>query len=448
MQKETIMPSKEENWKVLKGGRLLDGKGGEISKEACVLVEGSRIKAVGTAKEFRTLRGAAVMDMPECTLMPGLLDIHLHTSAYNILTFQNPRVAHFETTPQLQMIYTLLHAQMCFEKGFTTLRNHPWVTAYGQHNTAELVALRDAINIGIVGGPRLLVGGHAIITNSHLDLLHPGMALRQPGLTADGPWELRKLVRAQLRLGCDYIKTCASGGGGTEKEEPDIRNMTQEELDAIVDEAHAFHKRCACHCFTPTAQRMAVRAGVDTIEHCVFTDDEAIAMMKAENKIIIPTLAHRSDRAIEVRRKGGSSEFVLNKMKKIQPYTKETFQRFHQAGIKIALGTDTQIDPEMGTSAHEMEIYVDYGMTPMEAIQTATLNAAEAIGLDREIGTLEPGKLADIIAVQGNPLRDIRILQDKKKIQMVMKEGEVAVRRKPGEERYVIHNRDWSWKRL
>ena len=442
------MSTKEKNWKVLKGGRLLDGKGGQLSKEACVLIEGSRINAVGTAKEMRIPRGAEVMDMPECTLMPGLLDIHLHTSAYNILTFQNPRVAHFETTPQLQMIYTLLHAQMCFEKGFTTLRNHPWVTAYGQHNTAELVALRDAIHIGIVGGPRLLVGGHAIITNSHLDLLHPGMALRQPGLTADGPWELRKLVRAQLRLGCDYIKTCASGGGGTEKEEPDIRNMTQEELDAIVDEAHAFHKRCACHCFTPTAQRMAVRAGVDTIEHCVFTDDEAIAMMKAENKIIIPTLAHRSDRAIEVRRKAGSSEFVLNKMKKIQPYTKETFQRFHQAGIKIALGTDTQIDPEMGTSAHEMEIYVEYGMTPMEAIQTATLNAAEAIGLDREIGTLEPGKLADIIAVQGNPLRDIRILQDKKKIQMIMKEGEVAVRRKPGEERYVIHNRDWSWKRL
>ena len=386
--------------------------------------------------------------MPGCTLMPGLMDIHLHTSAYNILTFENPRVAHFETTPQLQMIYTLLHAQMCFEKGFTTLRNHPWVTAYGQHNTAELVALRDAIHIGIVGGPRLLVGGHAIITNSHLDLLHPGMALRQRGLTADGPWELRKLVRAQLRLGCDYIKTCASGGGGTEKEEPDIRNMTQEELDAVVDEANAFHKRCACHCFTPTAQRMAVRDGVDTVEHCVFTDDEAIAMMKAENKIIIPTLAHRSDRAIEVRRRAGSSEFVLNKMKKIQPYTKETFQRFHQAGIKIALGTDTQIDPEMGTSAHEMEIYVEYGMTPMEAIQTATSNAAEAIGLDKEIGTLEAGKLADLIAVRGNPLQDIRILQDKKRIQMVMKEGQVAVRRTPGREKYVIHNRDWNWKRI
>jgi imidazolonepropionase-like amidohydrolase len=445
---EIEMGSEEKSWKALKGKRLIDGKGGEVPKDACVLLEGPRIQAVGRAKEMRLPKDTEVIDLPDCTLMPGLMDIHLHTSAYNILTFQNPRVAHFETTPQLQMLYTLLHAQMCFEMGFTTLRNHPWVTAYGGPNTAELVAIRDAIQSGAFAGPRLLVGGHAIITNSHLDLLHPGMALRQAGLTADGPWELRKLVRSQLRMGCDYIKTCASGGGGTEKEEPDIRNMTQEELDAVVDEAHAFHKRCACHCFTPAAQRMAVRAGVDTIEHCVFTDDEAIAMMKAEDKIIVPTLAHRSDRAIEVRRRAGSSEFVLNKMKKIQPFTEEAFKKFHQAGIKIALGTDTQIDPEMGTSAQELEIYVDYGMTPMEAIQTGTRNAAEALGLERETGTLEAGKWADIIAVAGNPLKDIRILQDKRKIQMVMKEGRIFVFRKPGQEKYVIHDQKWGWKRI
>ncbi len=442
------MGIEEKKLKALKGKRLVDGKGGVVPEDACVLLQGSRIQAVGKAGEMHLPGSAEIIDMPNSTLLPGLMDIHLHTSAYNIRTFKNPRVAHFETTPQLQMLYALLHAQMCFEMGFTTLRNHPWVTAYGGANTAELVAIREAIQSGIFAGPRLLVGGHAIITNSHLDLLHPGMGLRQPGLTADGPWELRQLVRSQLRMGCDYIKTCASGGGGTEKEEPDIRNMTQEELDAIVDEAHAFHKRCACHCFTPTAQRMAVKAGVDTIEHCVFTDDEAIAMMKGEGKIIVPTLAHRSDRAIEVRRKAGSSEFVLNKMKKIQPWSRETFQRFHQAGIKIALGTDTQIDPEMGTSAHEMEIYVEYGMTPMEAIQTATRNAAEALGLDRDVGTIEAGKLADIVAVEGDPLKDICVLQDRSKIQMVMKEGKVFVSRKAGQEKFVIHDQDWAWLRI
>jgi len=440
------MEEKKSKVKVLKGGRLIDGRGGEVVKNPCVVIEGSRIKELGWGNIMKIPKKAEVIDMKNCTLMPGLMDIHLHTSAYNVLTFKNYRYAQLETTPQLQMLYTLLHAQMCFEMGFTTLRNHPWVTAYGGHNTAELVALRDGINNGIIVGPRMLVGGHAIITNSHLDLLHVGSIQRQPGFTADGPWKLRELARAQLRAGCDYIKTCASGGGGTDKEEPDIRNMTQEELDAIVDEAHAFHKQVACHCFTPMAQKMAVRAGVDTIEHCVFTDDEAIAMMKAEGKTIIPTLAHRSDRAIEARRRVGTSEFVLAKMKKIQPYTQETFKRFHQAGIKIALGTDTQIDPEMGSSAMEMEIYVDYGMTPMEAIKTGTKNAAEAIGLIKDTGTLEAGKFADVIAVDGDPLKDIRILQNRQKIKMVMKEGRIHVDRRPGHEKSVIADPEWGWK--
>ncbi len=440
------MEEKKNKVKVLKGGRLIDGRGGEVVKNPCVVIEGSRIQELGPMNQIRMPKKAEVIDMKNYTLMPGLMDIHLHTSAYNVLTFKNYRYAQLETTPQLQMLYTLLHAQMCFEMGFTTLRNHPWITAYGGHNTAELVALRDGINNGIIAGPRMLVGGHAIITNSHLDLIQVGSVLRQPGFTADGPWKLRELARTQLRIGCDYIKTCASGGGGTDKEEPDIRNMTQEELNAIVDEAHAFHKRVACHCFTPMAQKMAVRAGVDTIEHCVFTDDEAIAMMKAERKTIIPTLAHRSDRAIEARRRVGTSEFVLAKMKKIQPYTRETFKRFYQAGLKIALGTDTQIDPEMGSSAMEMEIYVDYGMTPMEAIQTGTKNAAEAIGLSKDTGTLEAGKFADVIAVDGDPLKDIRVLQNRQKIKMVMKEGRIYVDRRPGHEKTVIHDPAWGWK--
>ncbi len=440
------MEEKKNKVKVLKGGRLIDGRGGEVVKNPCVVIEGSRIQELGPMNQIRMPKKAEVIDMKNYTLMPGLMDIHLHTSAYNVLTFKNYRSAQLETTPQLQMLYTLLHAQICFEMGFTTLRNHPWITAYGGHNTAELVALRDGVNNGIIAGPRMLVGGHAIITNSHLDLIQVGSVLRQPGFTADGPWKLRELARTQLRIGCDYIKTCASGGGGTDKEEPDIRNMTQEELNAIVDEAHAFHKRVACHCFTPMAQKMAIRAGVDTIEHCVFTDDEAIAMMKAERKTIIPTLAHRTDRAIEARRRVGTSEFVLAKMKKIQPYTKETFKRFYQAGLKIALGTDTQIDPEMGSSAMEMEIYVDYGMTPMEAIQTGTKNAAEAIGLSKDTGTLEAGKFADVIAVDGDPLKDIRVLQNRQKIKMVMKEGRIYVDRRPGHEKTVIHDPAWGWK--
>ena len=423
--------------KVVKGAGLIDGLGGEVRGNAVVVVDGARIAAVGAEGEVAVPRGAEIVELPNCTLMPGLIDCHVHLSAHNVLTFKNHRVAAFEVTPELEMLYAIFHAQLSFEMGFTTLRHLGWMHYQGL-DTAQMVAVRDAINVGIVVGPRLLIAGWTVITGAHLDLCLPGNALRPPGTTADGPWGLRQLARQNLRMGCDLIKTCASGGGGTDKEEPDVRNMTQEELNAIVDEAHAFHKQVACHAFTPEAQRMAIRAGVDTLEHIVFTDDEAIAMMKAENKVITPTLSHRTDHAIELRRRAGTSEFVLKKMKTIQPHTKESFQRIHQAGVRIAMGTDLGLDPEAGRNAGELEIYVNYGMTPMEAIQTATRNAAEAIGLGREIGTLEPGKLADIIAVEGNPVGDIRLLQDRDKIKMVMKEGTIYGDRRPGLEKYVI----------
>ncbi|OHE32862.1 MAG: hypothetical protein A3J94_09275 [Syntrophus sp. RIFOXYC2_FULL_54_9] len=442
------MEKRLERTTVLKGSRLIDGLGGDVLKNAVVLIEEGRIKEIGMEGRITLPAGAEVIDMADCTLLPGLLDIHLHCSAHNVLTFKNYRISQLEVTPPLQMLYTLLHQQIMLEMGFTTLRDHPWPNAYGGHNSVELVALRDAVEAGIFAGPRLVVGGYATMTGSHLDLIVPRGCRREPDATADGPWELRKLVRRQLRVGVDFIKTCASGGGGTDKEAPDVRNMTQEELDAVVDEAHALDKHCACHCFTPTAQKMAIRAGADTIDHCVFTDDEAIDMLVSEKKFIVPTLLHRSDRAIEVRKRVGTSDFTLNKMKMLQPTTKETFQRFIKAGVRIAMGTDTQIDAEMGANAHELEIYVNYGMTPMEAIQTATKNAAEAIWLGRETGTLEPGKFADIIAVKGDPLSDIRILQEKEKIMIVMKEGKVFVDRRPGHKKLVIHDEAWGWKRM
>jgi imidazolonepropionase-like amidohydrolase len=311
-----------------------------------------------------------------------------------------------------------------------------------------MCAVRDAINAGIVEGPRMLIGAFTTMTGSHLDLIQPRAMYRWGFNTADGPWELRKLARKNLLAGADVIKTCASGGGGTDKEEPDIRNMTQEELDAIVDEAHALHKITAVHCFTTQAQRMALKAGTDTIEHMVFSDDETIDMIKEAGVPVTPTLSHRTDHAIQLRREHGTAEFVLRKMKYLQPFCFESFQKMYKAGVKIAMGTDMGFEPDMGSNAAELEIYVKLGMSPMDAILTATRNAAQAIKLDRELGTIEEGKLADVVAVNGDPLKDIACLQQKKNIELVLKEGHVFADRRSGRSKNVVNVSPGEWKMI
>ncbi|HXF67915.1 MAG TPA: amidohydrolase family protein [Burkholderiales bacterium] len=429
----------------LKGAALIDGTGARPVLEPVIVIEGRRIKRVGTARTVRIPPRAEVVDCAGLTLMPGLIDAHLHTMMFNCLTFHNYRVAQWEITPELQQMYGLFHAQLCFDMGFTTLRDLGLNSSRGLL-TAHLCAVRDAINAGIVEGPRMLVGGFTTITGSHLDLIQPRAMQRLGFQTADGPWELRKLARKNLLAGCDVIKTCATGGGGTDKEEPDIRNMTQEEINAIVDEAHAFHKAASVHCFTPQGQRMALKAGADTIEHMVFSDQATTDDIAEAGVWVTPTLLHRTDRAIETRREQGTAKFVLEKMKKIQPYCYRTFQRMYKAGVNIAMGTDMGYDPEMGTNARELEIYVELGMKPMEAILTATRNAARALKLEKDIGTVEAGKLADIIAVRGDPLKDIRCLQEKKNIQLVMKEGKIYADRRPGRSKNVVNVNPGEWK--
>lgn len=429
----------------VRGGLLIDGNGGKPVKNPVIALEGIRIKQVGTKETIRIPAGAEVIDCGGYTLMPGMMDLHIHTGMFNCLTFHNYRVAQWEITPELQQMYSLFHAQMCFDMGFTTLRDLGMNSSRGLL-TAELCAVRDSINAGLFPGPRMLVAGWTAITGSHLDLVQPRAMLRTGFQTGDGPWELRKLTRDNLRIGCDVVKTCASGGGGTDKEEPDVRNMTQEEINAIVDEAHAFHKLAAVHCFTPEAHKMAVKAGTDTIEHMVFHTNETIDMIIKAGIYVTPTLSHRTDHAIYVRREQGTAKFILDKMKTLQPFCYETFQKMYKGGVKIAMGTDMGYDPEMGEGAKELRLYVDLGMTPMHAVQTATKNAAEAIKMAQDLGTIDAGKFADIIAVDGDPGKDITVLQEKKNIKMVMKEGEIFVDRRPGKNKSAVQVVHKSWK--
>jgi imidazolonepropionase-like amidohydrolase len=442
-----VQPEPQGATRFIKGARLIDVVRGTVINEPVIRLDGRRISEVGSLGELHVPEGAEVIDCSGLTLMPGMIDCHLHTMMFNCLTFHNYRVAQWEITPELQQMYGLFHAQLCFDMGFTTLRDLGLASSRGLL-TGHLCAIRDSINAGIIEGPRMLIGGFTSITGSHLDLINPRAMQRFGFQTADGPWELRKLARQNLLVGCDVVKTCATGGGGTDKEEPDIRNMTQEEIDAIVDEAHAFHKIAAVHCFTPNGQKMALKAGADTIEHMVFSDQETADEIAASSVYMTPTLLHRTDHAIEMRRLQGTSMFVINKMKSIQPSCFETFQRMHRTGVKIAMGTDMGFDPEMGTNARELGIYVELGMSPMEALQTATINGAKAVRMERDIGSIESGKFADILAIDGDPTRDITCLQEKSRVQMVMKEGRVYADRRTGRSKSVVSVNPGDWKKI
>jgi imidazolonepropionase-like amidohydrolase len=429
----------------LKVGKLIDGNGGAVIDNAVILVEGKTIKQVGAASKVRVPDGATIIDEPSLTAMPGMMDLHIHLCMFNNLTFKNYRVAQWEVTPELQQMYMLFHAQLCLERGFTTLRDLGIMTSRGLM-TDQTAAVRDAIDNGILGGPRLVCGAFTVGTGSHLDLINPRASLRNPEATADGEDEMRKLARRNLLKGADWLKTCASGGGGTDREAPDVRNHTQAELDAICDEAHAQHHYCSIHCFTPDAHRMAIKAGADTIEHMVFHDADSIERLVEAQIPVTPTLLHRTDHAIEIRREIGTPKFTLEKMKTIQPNCFKTFQVMHKAGVKIAMGTDMGFEPDMGSNASELALYVDLGMTPMEAIMTATRNAAEALHKETEIGTLEAGKFADIVLVNGNPAEDIKVLEPRENIKMVYKEGRCMVDRREGHDIRVIPADYGSWR--
>jgi imidazolonepropionase-like amidohydrolase len=339
----------------------------------------------------------------------------------------------------------LFHAQLCLDRGITTLRDLGLMSNRGLL-TAQSTAVKTSIENEILEGPRLKTGAFTVGTGSHLDLINPRGSLRNPKATADGPDEMRKLARLNLLEGADWLKTCASGGGGTDKEEPDVRNHTQEELDTVCDEAHALHAYTSIHCFTPDAHRMALKAGADTIEHMVFHDQDSLEKLVESQVPVTPTLSHRTDHAIEIRREIGTPSFTLEKMKKIQPYCFKTFQAFYKAGVNIAMGTDMGFEPDIGSNADELKIYVDLGMKPMDAIMTTTRNAAKALHIDNELGTLEEGKLADIVLVKGNPAQNIEVLGKRENILMVLKEGKVCVDRAEGKDikPFPTNYREWK----
>ncbi|MSP66751.1 MAG: amidohydrolase family protein [Alphaproteobacteria bacterium] len=415
----------------LKGGLLIDGNGGAPVSDPVITIEGSRIAAVQHGASVKPPTGARVVDCRGCTLMPGMMDLHLHLASPNSADYQNLDLAMVIRTPAEMLLDAAKNARVLLEAGFTTLRDMDWVTPLGRNFVQEIGALRDAIAAGKLPGPRLIAGAFILTTGSHHDRMQPRVFRRDLERQADGPWEIRRLSRLNLRDGADFLKACVSGGQCSFDRHDDLwdRNITQEELDAMADEAHAYQKPLAAHCHTPISVKMALQAGVDTIEHCTYADDEAVQRLAASGRYNVPTLALREESVIAERRARGAPEYVLTQAKEIADNCFATFERYRAAGVKIAMGTDTCFHPLFGSNARELEIYVSLGLTPMQAIQTATRNAADAIGMLPDLGTVEAGKIADLIAVDGNPLDSIAHLQKIERIKLVVQDGRIAVNR-------------------
>jgi imidazolonepropionase-like amidohydrolase len=354
------------------------------------------------------------------TLLPGFIDLHVHTdgelgSNYVQAFFESLRSGVPEET-----LRSAVFARRMLDAGFTTIRN------LGSAYRID-AGLRDGIAKGYVVGPRIIAATNSLgARGGHCD--SGGFPENTFGKESDisdgiasGPDEFRDAVRYQVKYGADVIKVCATGGVLSLTDEVDTPQITQDEMNAIVDEAHRLRKRVAVHAHGAEGAKVAVRANADTIEHGSFLDEEALRMMKEKGTWFVPTLLAGESVGTGPAAKALPPE-VRAKADHALAKRSESFKNALKIGVKIAFGTDSGVSKH-GENAKEFTLLVNHGMTPLAALQTATVNAAEALGLNREIGSLEPGKTADIIAVSGNPFQDIRATEN---VRFVMKNGQVV----------------------
>lgn len=412
--------------KAVKGGNLIDGTGKPPIENSVIVIEGSRITDVGKEGEVKIPSDAQVVEAAGKTVMPGLMDLHVHLGNVEGASTPETLLNLFKASPFLLLLYAVKHAGEMLEAGFTTARDLGMsnvMAAEPVWAARPMVALRKAIEQRLVPGPRLVVAGPFCMSAGHFDMLPSRYEdLRSP---PNGVWAVRKRVREFARENVDLIKIASGGGVAGEGEELWWRNYTVEELKAIVDEAHALGKKVAAHAYTANTVRNALEAGVDEIEHGSFLDEETIKMLVEKRTYLVPTLTtfHATEKAEHMRRK----------KEEIKKMVAANFAKAYKAGVRIAVGTDIFLqehpDPVHGDNAYELELMVRYGMPEMEAIMAATRNAAEALGWEHDLGTIEKEKLADIIIVEGDPLKDIKILQNKQKIRRVIKDGRIEVSR-------------------
>jgi imidazolonepropionase-like amidohydrolase len=401
---------------VIKAARLIDGTGAGPITNAVVVVTDNRITAVGSASTVTIPANARTIDLGDVTLLPGFIDAHTHLIG-RVLGDPAGESSLVRDYESFGAILSVQNARNTLMSGFTSVRN---VGAQGRFDD---MALRKAINEGWTTGPRIQTAGHSLgIRGGHCDEngFRPG--LFDPGIEegiADGPEQIRAAVRYQIKYGADVIKTCATGGVLSEGDAVGATQYTFEELKAMVDEAHKLERKVAAHAHGTEGIKLAVRAGVASIEHGSFLDEEGARLMKEKGTFLVPTLS--AAEAVERAAKSGVLKGLrAEKALAAAASVRRAIKLAVATKVLIALGTDAGVVAH-GTNAHEFELMVNWGgMSNMDAIVAGTSNAAKLLGWDNHLGSLTTGKWADIVAVPGDPSKDILALQ---KVTFVMKNG-------------------------
>ncbi len=406
----------------IRAGKLIDGNGGAPLPDAVILVDGERIVQVGPAAQVTVPSDAEVFDATGKTVLPGLIDAHVHIHSQGGPVREGGYAVNQVTVSQAtHALRGAAYGFLALKAGFTTLRS---VSSPGYVD----VALRDAINEGVVPGPRLKVSGQGLtISGGHMDKTAWAMEVTVAGRTGvgDGPWELRRVARMQIKYGVDLIKINAAVSRYSldyRCVEPYHQEMTYEEMAAICEEAHWAGRRVAAHAHGGQGITDAVRAGLDSVEHGVWLTEAQCELMAKHGTFYVPTLAVHT-RGWELGEAAGMTPASRNWLAQVLDARWVSLERARKTGVKIAVGTDAGFWMCHGENAQELTELVRGGFTPMEAIVAATRTGAECLDMSREIGTIEVGKYADLVVVDGDPLADIRVLQDGTKIAQVFKGG-------------------------
>jgi imidazolonepropionase-like amidohydrolase len=394
----------------VKAGHLLNPVNGKVSRNVVITISGDRIVSVGDG-DTEIPAGAEVIDLSDSYVLPGLMDMHTHVVGH----LDNYYFAGYFQSPHRAMIGGVVNANNTLMAGFTTVRN------VGAPDYQD-IALRDSINAGEIPGPRIAASGPSLgITGGHCDnnSLNHEFAESSDGV-ADGPWEVRKKVRTNVKYGADLIKFCATGGVFSKGTIPGQTQFTLEEMQALVEEAHTHGRKVAAHAHGTDGIKKAINAGVDSVEHASYLDDEAIALAKSKGTYLSMDI-YNTEYTLAEGEANGIPEENIAKDRAVGVAQRESFSKAVKAGAKMVYGTDSGVYPH-GDNGKQFSRMVEFGMTPLQAIQSATIHSADLLGWQGQVGQLKPGFYADIIAVKADPLDDISALES---VGFVMKGGEV-----------------------